>query len=452
MTFIGEPPVEKQVSLIGSDTRYERWRWKVFFATWLAYAGFYLTRKSFSVAKVDLQNPEVMDLSKVQLAWVDGAYLTAYALGQFIWGVAGDRVGTRRVILIGMFASIVTAVAMGASNFVVAMGVLLAIQGLCQSSGWAPLAKNIGEFFSQKERGRVMGFWCTNYAIGGFVASALAGWAVDYFGSWRYAFWVPAAVLGVVWVLFYLLQRNRPEDVGLPPIEVYHGEQEAVLEEDESPAEEPEGSWKVIGEVYRNKMVLLLAAVYFFLKPTRYAILFWSPTYVNERLGTGAAESGILGSMFDLAGPIGVLFGGFVSDKVFGSRRIPLAVIALCGVAVLLFFFNDLPETRWAIGLGFFGIGFLLYIPDSLVSATAAIDFGTKKGASTAAGLINGCGSIGAIIGGTLPGLLEKGLGTDVDIWSYVFPGLAVSILVAAILLLPKWNAMPTTVAKRNGK
>ena len=154
--------------------------------------------------------------------------------------------------------------------------------------------------------------------------------------------------------------------------------------------------------------------------------------------------------MFDLAGPLGVLFGGFVSDKVFNSRRIPISVIALLAVATLLFFFNDLPANRWAIGLGFFGIGFLLYIPDSLVSGTAAIDFGTKKGASTAAGLINGCGSIGAIIGGTLPGLLEEGLGKGVYIWGYVFNGLGFSILVAALLLLPRWNALPATAAEEN--
>jgi sugar phosphate permease len=49
-----------QLSLIGSDRRYERWRLQVFAATWLAYFGFYLTRKSFSVAKVELVKSEVM--------------------------------------------------------------------------------------------------------------------------------------------------------------------------------------------------------------------------------------------------------------------------------------------------------------------------------------------------------------------------------------------------------
>ena len=49
-------------------------------------------------------------------------------------------------------------------------------------------------------------------------------------------------------------------------------------------------------------------------------------------------------------------------------------------------------------------IGLLLFGPDSIISGTAAIDFGTKQGASTAAGIINGMGSVGAIIGGTIPG------------------------------------------------
>ena len=34
---------------------YERWRWQIFSITWLAYAGFYLTRKAFSVAKNELK-------------------------------------------------------------------------------------------------------------------------------------------------------------------------------------------------------------------------------------------------------------------------------------------------------------------------------------------------------------------------------------------------------------
>ena len=172
---------------LGNDPKYERWRWQVFAVTWLAYVGFYLTRKSFAVAKVSLAKPEVLGIGIEEMAWIDGAYLTAYAMGQFVWGICGDRFGTRRVVLAGMLASVLTAVVMGASSLVVMLGMLLCFQGVCQSTGWAPLSKNISNFFSRRERGRAMGFWATNYAVGGVIASVLAGYSIEWMGQNRLA-------------------------------------------------------------------------------------------------------------------------------------------------------------------------------------------------------------------------------------------------------------------------
>ncbi len=427
---------------LARDSRYEFWRWRIFSVTWLAYAGFYLTRKAFSVAKNELKKPEVMGLTKADMSWIDGANSVAYALGQFVWGPLGDKFGPRVIVLIGMLASVTTAVAMGASSTVLLMGVLFAFQGLCQSSGWAPLTKNVGEFFSRRERGSVMGFWCTNYALGGFVASTLAAWAAQKYG-WRYAFFVPAGGLFAIWILFLLFQRNRPEDVGLPPIEQYHGEAAEVLDPETTPELEPEGSWKIVVEVMRNKMVWLLAGVYFLIKPTRYLMLFWSPVYINELLGTGTATSGFLGSLFDLAGPLGSLAGGLLSDKLFKSKRMPVCVLALFVLAVLMVTFRYLPTTRVAVGAGMFAIGFLIFIPDTLISGAAAMDFGTKKGAATASGIINGFGSLGQIIGVTLPGWVGKLMAKGHDIWNPIFLWLGVALALGGLLMAPQWNRVP---------
>ena len=192
-------------------------------------------------------------------------------------------------------------------------------------------------------------------------------------------------------------------------------------------------------------LVWLLAAVYFLVKPTRYLLLAWSPVYVNERLGTGTASSGFLGSMFDLAGMGGALVGGFISDRLFKSKRIPICVISLFCLAVLMMAFRYIPRTRLAIGSGMFLIGFLIYIPDSLVAGVAAIDFGTKKGASTASGLVNGLGSFGQTIGVTLPGLAEAVVGKGHDIWNPIFLWLGVALALAGLLLMPQWNRLPPT-------
>src|SRR6185295_15156262 len=116
------------------NPRYERWRWQIFIVTWLAYGGFYLTRKAFSVAKNELKKPEVLGLTKGQMSAMDGAYSAGYALGQFVFGTLGDRFGTRRIILLGMMASIVTSALMGWSSTPLWMGVLFALQGIWQSS------------------------------------------------------------------------------------------------------------------------------------------------------------------------------------------------------------------------------------------------------------------------------------------------------------------------------
>lgn len=430
------------------NTTYEFWRRRIFGITWLAYAGFYMTRSSFSVAKIALGNdPDIM-MSPEQMGLIDGLYLTAYAIGQFFWGALGDKKGTRVIVLTGLFTSVFAGFAMGVSSIVLTFGVFSFLQGLSQSTGWAPLAKNISNWFSQRERGIVMGWWSTNYTIGALVAAPFAGFMADYFLDWRYAFFMPALVLLIVAFLFIWLQKNRPEDVELPTIEEYHGEPKITLRMDEAGEDEPEeGSWKAILTVARNPMVILLGLVYFFLKPTRYAILFWGPLFVNETLGTSMTESALISVSFFLAGPVSVLVAGYASDKLFNSRRMPYSIISLFILAVVLFFFNDIAamQNKLVISGLLFIIGFLLYGPDSLISGTAALDFGTKKGASTASGLINGLGSIGAIIGGTIPGFFKESWG-----WDGVFVFLAVSVLIACIIMIPKWNALPKTKTSDN--
>jgi sugar phosphate permease len=418
---------------------YARWRRRIFAITWLAYVGLYLNRRSFAVTKVELGSESGLGLSLQQMSWIDGAYLAMYAVGQFVWGVCGDRYGTRLVVLIGLFGSVAAAAAMGASSYAYLFIALFGLQGLFQASGWAPLSKNIGQFFSTRERGTVMGLWSTNYAIGGFIGSIFAAYCGTLWG-WRYAFFVPAAALLIIAVLFQIFQRNRPEDVGLPPVEEFQGEtnQPEATVGTEAPVAAPEGSWTAVREVLSSPMVLLLSAVYFFIKPTRYAIVFWAPKYLNEKLGTDMLASGALGALFELGGPFSILAAGVLSDKLFGGKRSPIAVVSLFLVAAAVFSLDRLPANALMLGGCLFVIGFLLFAADSLVSGTAAVDFGTKKGASTAAGVINGSGSIGAIVGGTLPGLVLEQMG-----WDGLFQLLAGTLVLAGLLLLPKWNAMP---------
>ena len=74
------------------------------------------------------------------------------------------------------------------------------------------------------------------------------------------------------------------------------------------------------------------------------------------------------------------------------------------------------------------------YGPDSMLSGSAAVDFGTRKRAGTATGFVNGCGSIGAVLGGLLPGYFDS---------ETVFMGFAAATFLAGVLLIPFWNLTP---------
>ena len=142
-------------------------------------------------------------MSNEKMGIIDGIYLTAYAFGQFIWGMLGDKIGTRRIVLLGLSGSIVAGFFMGVSSIMLAFGVFSLMQGLSQSAGWAPLGKNVSNWFSLRERGVIIGWWTTNYSIGGLIGAPLAGFMAVYFGDWRYDFFIPAIILFMGHVFFF---------------------------------------------------------------------------------------------------------------------------------------------------------------------------------------------------------------------------------------------------------
>jgi MFS transporter, OPA family, glycerol-3-phosphate transporter len=427
---------------------YRRWRVQTFAVTWIIYAGFYFTRQAFSVAKLGILEDPVLSttLSKSVLANLDAAYLAAYAAGQFVWGAMSDRFGPRRVLLGGLAVSAVVALLMGLLPALVFLAPLMILQGLAQSTGWSGTLTNMAQFFTISERGRILGLWSTNYAFGGLAAAPFLGWiAYSVFDDWRAAFFTGAAVVGVIILITLRFQRNSPKDVGLPEIEEFRAELREpapvgeVTDEDRDMAQPTTSAWQTYRTVLGNKMVLTLGLTYFLLKPARYAILLWGPVIVAERL-TGASNLTAITVpiAFGVAGVLAPILLGQISDRVFKAKRIPACVISLAILVAALVLFTPLTATQnvWIMVAVLFVIGLTLYGADAMVSCVSAVDFGTSKHAGAASGIINGCGSVGAIFGGLLPGYL----GTTA-----LFYGFAGAATVAALILLPHWNRVPST-------
>ncbi len=429
--------------------RYRLLRMQAFAFTWTAYASIYLTRRNLAVVKDPLT--EEFGLTNTQLGFIDTGYLIAYAVGQFISGFLGDRIGGKRLVGIGLLATAALNIVFGLSQTFLFFLIPWVLNGFAQSAGWPGCAKTFSQWFARKERGTVMGIWLTCYQVGPLVATLLATWLLVLYG-WQMTFFVPALIVGGFGLLFLKAQPSSPEQVGLPRVERYYSEITGKPE-DEEESRDAEGAREDAGQgasspadresgpsnirlVLTSRPIWTLGLTYVVLKFIRYSLMFWLTLYMIQQLGYERGEAGYTPIAFDLAGILGVILAGVVSDRVFKTRRAPIAVIMLLLLAGAAFIFPHMSalgrvENIIAIAL----LGFLLYGPDSIISGVAAVDFGKTKAASLAAGFVNGVGSIGGAFSGIVVGFVSEKHG-----WDAVFALFVPMCLVGALLMATLWN------------
>ena len=352
------------------------WQTRIFVSTWLAYAGFYFCRRPFYTVKSTLGEERGWDAST--LGTIGMVYLLAYAVGQFASGALGTRFGPRQVLLAGMALSIAASIGFGVSGSLAVFVALMALNGLAQATGWSTTVGTMAQWFPRPERGSVMGIWSTCYQLGPIAATALAAWMLVR-GGYPASFFAGACVLTIAGLVVLVLQRDRPEDVGL----------EGTVDE------QPAGSGTLSRQAWID--TLLVGTFYFFLKLIRYALWSWTPFFLERSYGLAADDAGYLSNVFDVAGVVGVIAAGFVSDRLFSSRRaiVSLALVALMTLACACLHVIG-TVTGFAICIAV--IGFSLFGPDSLMSGAGAMDIGSRKGALLAAAVINGMGSLGPVV------------------------------------------------------
>ena len=375
---------------------HRKWRVRVFASTWLSYVGFYFCRKPFSAAKGAIGIETGWSATTLGNIWA--AYLITYAIGQFVAAGLSTRLGPRRNVLLGMALSIAVTLALGVTLSIPVMMGLVAVNGLAQATGWAGNVGTMAGWFRKHERGRVMGAWSNCFTVGALTSGWVMAWvlgmhAVGAPAPWRLCFFTGAGVLSVVWVQFYFFQRDKPSDLGLPPLDDPPVTIDAGSE-DEKVARHFLG---LAPSAWTN--LLLVAAFYFFAKFIRYAMWSWAAYFLQKNYGLTGARANVYATVFDLMGIPGVFVTGWISDRFFKSRRAGVALmmmIAMTMTTALLMTLGNTSVTVFAVLLGL--VGFTLYGPDALLTSAGAIDIGSRRAATFTTAIISGFGSMGAVV------------------------------------------------------
>lgn len=412
-------------------SEYRTWRARIFASTWLSYVGFYFCRKPFSAAKGAIAHETHWSATTLGNIWA--VYLVTYAIGQFVAAGVSTKLGPRRNVLIGMALSTVATVGLGLTLSIPVMMALVAINGLVQATGWSGNVGTMASWFRKEERGRVMGAWSNNFTIGALTSSWVMAWVLGMHAPgepapWRLCFYAGAAILTVVWVQFFFLQRNQPEDVGLAP-----------LEDDAAP--KPDGKKESGGlglsrEAWEN--LLLVAGFYFFAKFIRYAIWSWAAFFLQQNYGLGGDRANFYATAFDIMGIPGIFVTGWISDRFFRSRRAIVALIMMLlmtATMVLLIVAGSVSVLVFAVLLG--AVGFTLYGPDALLTSAGAIDIGSRRAATFTTAIISGFGSMGAVVQELVIARMYDSKGGSLGpVFQLLFGGAALAAVFCGVLVL----------------
>lgn len=415
------------------------WRVSTFWVMLLGYVAYYLCRKNLSAAFPLME--DAFGYTNAQLGTIAAASEVAYAFGKFVNGPLGDRIGGKRIFLVGMAGAIALNVVFAFSS---ALWMFIAVWCVCRfflSMGWGGIAKTIGYWYPAERNGTIMGLISINFQFGGVAAVLFAGLLVELGSGWRGLFLWPALVVSGVWVWAFLASKAKPSDV-IPETnfgEAESGQGHLVELENEEGEDAPKLSTIVIGllslRIFRHLLFFSLLTTLL-----RSVFFHWTPKFLAD-IGQDNTMAILKSALFPLLGCIGTVALGYYTDRYakngdrYRAMWIMLGGLTAClaGIAALASW--DAPGNANLIVVLTGGAGFFLLGPYSMTSGCLSLDIAGSRGAGTCTGMLDGVGYLGGALGGLGAGLLSDSLG-----WPAVFAILAgVAFLSMASAFVMSW-------------
>lgn len=434
-SWLSAPPSAPRLSEDEIAKRYPRLRFQVFMGIFLGYAGFYLVRNNISPVATLLIKDTGIDT--VGIGIVANAVLFAYGLSKFFSAMLSDRANARYFLPLGLALSAIVNLPVAFVPWVTAsvgvFAIFMFINGWFQGMGWPPCGRVLVHWFSTNERGWKTSLWNTAHNVGGAALPALVGLGLAWTAQdWRSAFWVPAVVALIVAVLGFFLVRDTPESVGLPAIEDYRNDPAKVEVKEDSDISGRELLFKY---VLKNRTIVMLAVANVFVYALRYGVLNWITVFLSEKHHV-KIDGGLVGfAAFELAGILGTILCGYLSDKLFKGYRSGAGIMftALTAVAIAAYWLVPVGTPLPVLVILIACIGGLIYGPVMLIGLQA-IDLAPHNIAGTAAGFT---GLFGYLLGATLAstgvGLIVKYAGWDITFIVFVIFAVLTMVLFAII-------------------
>ncbi len=432
----------------------------------LTYALLYMARYNLEVAKGAFSEMRGADgaalMGNADFGVIFGAGTIVYGFSFILNGPLTDRFGGKGAILTAAGGASACNLLMGVGatqlstggplagfigeHFVALYAALYSLNMYFQSFGAVAVVKANAPWFHLKERGVFGAIFGVLISLGIYFAFDLGRIILEEAGV-RHVFFVPGVLLLVALAIDVFAVKNSPAEAGLADFDTGDAS---------GPPGERLGAAAVFGRMLRNPAVMTIALVEFCSGFMRQAIMQWFRTFAKQTDAVLHLKSSYVyenwGMLLCCAGILGGVVAGIISDRLFGSRRGPVAALlygTMLAGAVLLCFTFDVPPV---VGVLVLVMSTAVIGVHGMLSGTASMDFGGRQNVGVAVGIIDGFVYLGtAVMSFSYALALPKeqlnpdgsltGPATDPANWLW-WPGLMVPVSALGLALtLRLWNA-----------
>jgi OPA family sugar phosphate sensor protein UhpC-like MFS transporter len=397
-SFATGPNVPRLTEADEVDRLYRSNRIRVMLAITIGYGLIYMCRLAIGVVKKPLIDQGIF--TPAELGTIGSALFYTYAIGKLTNGFLADHANARRFLAAAFLLTAICNLMMGFATTVWLAALLWGLNGWFQSFGAPGGVVAMTAWFSNRERGRAYGIWSTAHSIGEGLTFVVVGGLVTLLG-WQWGYWGPGLIGVVTAIGVYMLLKDRPQTLGLPPVNEWKNDKYAEASEDS-----PRSTVALQFSILKMPAIWVLALASATTYITRYGINSWGILYLQEERGFSLPMAGTLLMVSTLAGIAGAVAFGFTSDKLFNARRPPanllFAILELIGLTII--FFGPTNTPMLIVGMLLFGMG-LTGLVTSL-GGLFGVDIAPKRAAGAVMGVIGVFSYLGAAIQEQVSGIL----------------------------------------------
>ncbi|MBD1224576.1 MFS transporter [Virgibacillus halodenitrificans] len=358
----------------------------VFFLGWVAL---YATRTIMNPVMDNIQVE--FGLTNAQLGLIMSVFFLAYAGLNVPSGVVGDKIGKKRVLVPGVILFGIFAAITGMMPTFLFFMLTWVMVGAFQGFYYGPQYGLSSEAIPQKRITLGSAIINSGMAFGTSLGYYISTYTVDVFGlNWRVPFFIIGALVVLIGIAMALVIKDRPKTK-------------------EEKAAENGGEKLKLGDLFKNKNLILAYITIFTAIYGFFVIITWLPYYLEHERGITGGSVAFVSSLVPWAAIPGSILFSWIADKM-GKRKpvllvmLPLSLLAIVSIVA----FDSMAILYVALlGYGIFG-----KISTNPVLVAVVADNAPKHAYGTSFGVYNFIGMCGSILAPYITGYLTDVTGS----------------------------------------